>query len=209
MIGILIRTLLIYLLLSISFKIMGKRQLGELEISELVSTLLLSEVASLPIADPDIPLSNAIIPLFFILSLEIIISFFKNKSEKLKKAVEGKPIFLVFKGKLLQKNLKENRISVNELLSEMRVQGAFSLEDVEYVMLEQSGSLSVCKKNSQDSFSHPLIIDGIINSEMLDMLDYGKERLTEVLKEQNTKLEDVFLATINDENTLKIIRKER
>ena len=96
MASIFIRTLIIYLFLSISLKIMGKRQIGELEVGELVSTLVISEVAALPIADPDIPLMNAIIPVLFIVCLEIIISSLKNKSEKLKKYIEGEPIFLIY-----------------------------------------------------------------------------------------------------------------
>ena len=107
MASIFIRTLIIYVFISISLKVMGKRQLGELEVGELVSTLLVSEVAALPIADPDIPLMNAVIPILFIVCLEIIVSSIKNKSEKLKKYIEGKPIFLIYKGELKQSALRE------------------------------------------------------------------------------------------------------
>ena len=122
MASIFIRTILIYVFLAISLKIMGKRQIGELEVNELVSTLVVSEVAALPVADPDIPLLNALLPVALIVCLEIIISAVKNKSEKLKRRIEGEPIFLVYRGKLQQKALCDNRMSVNELLCEMRMQ---------------------------------------------------------------------------------------
>ena len=96
MVSIVIRTLIIYLVLLISLRIMGKRQLGELDASELVSALLISELASIPIDDPDIPLLNAIIPILLIFSMEIILSTIKNKSEFLKRTIEGKPAYIIY-----------------------------------------------------------------------------------------------------------------
>ena len=98
MTSIVVRTIIVYIILSFSLRIMGKRQIGELDVGELVSTLLISEIASIPIDDPDIPLMNAIIPILFILAIEIIISTLKNKSEKLKKIVEGTPEYIIYKG---------------------------------------------------------------------------------------------------------------
>ena len=116
MTSIVVRTVIIYITLSISLRIMGKRQIGELDVGELVSTLLISEIASIPIDDPDIPLMNAVMPILFILSLEILISTIKNKSEKMKGLIEGKPQYIIYKGRVLQKVLNENRISINEIL---------------------------------------------------------------------------------------------
>ena len=130
MASIIIRTAIVYILLTISLRITGKRQLGELDVGELVCTLLISELMAIPIDDPDIPLLNAVIPTLFVISLEIIISAIKNKSEKLKRAVEGTPTYIIYKGRLLQDVLKENRISINELLSEMRKQSITDLRDV-------------------------------------------------------------------------------
>lgn len=153
MASILFRTVLVYLLLTLVLKIMGKRQIGELEVSELVSTLLISEIASLPIDDPDIPLLNAVIPILFILCMEIILSSLKNKLPLLKKWVEGKPVYLIYRGKLRQKVLDENRISINELLSEMRLQGIADIQDVAYAVLEQSGKISMIQKASENGES--------------------------------------------------------
>ena len=105
MVSIIIRTAIIYILLSFELRIMGKRQIGELDVSELVSTLLISELAAIPIDDPDIPLLNAIIPMLFILSAEILLSTVKNKSEKLKRIIDGEPTYIIYKGRLLQSAL--------------------------------------------------------------------------------------------------------
>ena len=136
MASIFIRSIIIYVFLGFSLKMMGKRQIGELEVGELVSTLVVSEVAVLPIADPDVPLLNAIVPIVLVVCLEIIISSVKNKSEKLKKCIEGEPVFLIFRGKLIQSALADNRMSVNELLCEVRMQGIANINDVYYAVLE-------------------------------------------------------------------------
>lgn len=205
MASIFIRTLIIYLFLSISLKIMGKRQIGELEVGELVSTLLISEVAALPVADPDIPIMNAIIPILFIVCLEIIISSLKNKSEKLKKYIEGEPIFLIYRGKLQQKALQDNRISVNELICELRMQGVGDINEVHYAVLEQNGKLSVFEYD--ESFTHTLIIDTETNEKILKKLGYNHEWLKSRLKEHEVKQTDVFLMTVDDNGETNIIKK--
>ena len=187
---------------------MGKRQLGELNVSELVSTLLISEIAAIPIADPDIPLLNAVIPLFFILSLEVILSTIKNKTERLKSSFEGKPTYIIYKGRLLQKELSENRISINELLAELRCQGIGNLTEVEYAIIEQNGALSVIKK-AQNDMSHPIIIDGEIIKEALKSADKNVEWVLNLISSKNLNLEDVFLLTVTDNDKINIIKKEK
>ena len=207
MASILVRTVIIYILLSFSLRIMGKRQLGELDVMELVSTLLISELASIPIDDPDIPLLNAIIPILLILSAEVILSTLKNKSEKLKETLEGKPVYIIYKGRLLQDALKENRISINELLSEMRTQGIGDISEVNYAIMEQNGSLSLLKK-SVDNLAHTVIIDGKVMSTALKALGYDERWLEKRLKEAKTKVDDVFLLTVTDSGEINIILKE-
>lgn len=208
MASIFIRTLIIYVFISISLKVMGKRQLGELEVGELVSTLLVSEVAALPIADPDIPLMNAVIPILFIVCLEIIVSSIKNKSEKLKKYIEGKPIFLIYKGELKQSALSENRISINELLCEIRMQGVGNISDVYYAVLEQNGKLSIFEKDKNKSFTHTLIVDTETNEKVLSRLGYDEKWLQKQLDKHKVDKKDVFLMTIDDNEKTYIIKKE-
>lgn len=203
MASILIRTVIMYLLLSLFMKIMGKRAIGELDVFELITSLLISELASIPIGDPDISLMNAIIPILVIVSLEIIIATFKNKTERLKRVFEGSPTFAVYKGKLIQSALFDNRISVNELLSEMRCQGIGSLESVEYAIIEQNGQISFVEKASCD-FAHPVVIDG----EYIKSERHTEGEITKILSKDGHLLEDVFLMTIDDNGKTNIIIKE-
>ena len=159
MVSIFVRTFIIYLLLTLSMKIMGKREIGELDVGELVSTLLISEVAAIPIDDPDLPLMNAIVPILFILSLEILISYGKTKSNKLKSAIEGRASYLIYKGRIIESSLKENRLTLNELLAEIRTQGIADFEDVGYAVLEQNGRISIIKRD-EGEMRHNLVIDG-------------------------------------------------
>ena len=208
MASIFVRTVIIYVFLSLSLKFMGKRQMGELEISELVSTLVISEVAALPVADPDIPLLNAIIPVILIVCLEIIISYAKNKSDKLKRCVEGQPIFVIYRGKLRQNALNENRISLNELLCELRMQGVGNIKNVYYAILEPNGKLSVFENSNNSSFSHNVIIDTEANVEELNNLGHNEEWLKNELNKLGVKQKDVFLLTVDDDKNTYVITKD-
>lgn len=209
MASIFIRSIIIYVFLGFSLKMMGKRQIGELEVGELVSTLVVSEVAVLPIADPDVPLLNAIIPIVLVVCLEIIISSVKNKSEKLKKCIEGEPVFLIFRGKLIQSALADNRMSVNELLCEVRMQGIANINDVYYAVLEPNGKLSFFEKAVCDTFAHTLVVDTECDEDALKKLGYNKVWLDKQLKSNKTRLDKVFLMTVDDGGNVYIINKER
>ena len=207
MASIVARTLVIYILLAFSLRIMGKRQIGELDVGELVSTFLISELAAIPIDDPDIPLLNAVIPILFIISLEIIISALKNKSEHLKSIIEGEPSYIIYKGRILQRMLYETRISVNELLAKLRAQGIGSVDEVEYGIIEQDGSLSVLKKSDAPLF-HPIIIDGETKEDMLRRLGYDQNWLKKQLKAFGVKADELLLLAVNDNGSISIIKKD-
>lgn len=221
MASIFFRIVLIYFFLSLTLKLMGKRQLGELEVGELVSTLLISEVASIPIDDPDLPLLNALIPILFILSAEILLSSVKNRSEKLKRLIEGQPVYIIYKGKIRQKVLEDNRISVNELLSELRVLGIADISEVAYAILEQSGKLSVtlradCQpitkegltQTSDPGIAHLIVADREVNEENLKALGYNRAWLDGVFSRYGVKLSEVFLLTVDDLGNTSLTRKE-
>ena len=208
MASIFFRTVIVYILLLFSIKMMGKRQIGELEVSELISALIMSEIAALPIADSDIPLLNAVIPILFIVSLEIIISSVKNKSEKLKKYIDGEPSFIIYKGRLMQKSLIENRISINELLSEFRLQGIGDIKEVYYAVLEQNGKISVIERGKSEKIAHTIIVDQEIKEESLSRLGLSRKWLDKALKSMKTNPEEIFLMTVDDNNIINIIKKE-
>ena len=204
MAAIFFRTAIVFILLSLSMKIMGKREIGELEVGELITTLLLSEVCSLPIDDLDIPLINAIIPVVFIVSLEVLISAVKNKSLRLKHIFEGKPVMLVKGGVIDQKQLRKNRISIEEFFSVLRQNSAGSLSDVEDCILEANGRISVIKK--QDGFDTVLISDGEIARKTADALGYTDQRIRSAI--DGHKPEEVFLLAATREGTHYYILKE-
>ncbi len=209
MISIFIRTIIIYVILNVMLKIMGKRQIGELEVNELVSTLLISEIGALPISDTDIPLLPSIIPILFIAASEVIISIVKNKSAIVKRAVEGEPSYIIYKGRLRQSVLSENRISINEVLTEMRTQGIGELSDVRYAILEPNGKVSFLKESDSPNISKTLIIDTKPDLENIKEAGLSVEWLKEQLRERGLELSDVFLMTVNEIGDVNVIEKEK
>jgi len=206
MVSIFIRTIIIYILLNVVLKIMGKRQIGELEVGELVSTLLISEIASIPISEPDIPLLNAVIPILFISATEVAIAALKNRSTRLKRMVEGNSVYIIYKGRLRQRVLLENRISINELLTEMRIQGYADIAEIEYGILEQNGKISLFDKSA--SLAHPIVIDGEVNENALTELGYSMSWLNKQLARENARLSDIFLLEVLDDGEVKLVRRE-
>ena len=217
------RTFIIYIMMTVLLRLMGKRQVGELETSELISTLLLSDIATLPISNPDIPLLYALLPIFLIVGFEIIITYSKNKINILKRVFDYKPSFLIDKGKLDQREMEKMRISIQELLSQLRVQEISDIDEVYYAILEENGKLSVIKKSksspptsedlgiqvSEKGLAHTLIIDGIYNMETIEKIGINKERVDKICKEQNCRAEEVFLLTQDDSGKVNIIMKEK
>lgn len=202
--SIFFRTVIIFLLLSAAMKFMGKREIGELEVGELITTLLISEICSIPIDDPDIPLMNAVIPVLFIVSTEIIISHIKNKSRKLKRMVDGRPTFIIKDGKLNQAALYNNRISIEEFFTSLRQNGIGRIDEVLHCILESNGKISVLKRNTE--LSYIVISDGEINSDNLTALGFDKSWLQKKL--DNIAAENVFLMTAEKDGSVYIIRKE-
>jgi uncharacterized membrane protein YcaP (DUF421 family) len=184
---------------------MGKREIGELDVGELVVTLLISEICSIPIDNPGVPLANAIIPVLFIVSLEIIISTVKNKSSRLKRIVDGEAILLVEKGKIDQHALIENRISIEEFLCSLRQGGVGSINEVDYCILEASGKISVIRRG-ESVYSHVLISDGEIDLEKLHSLGYDEEWLYKKLSGNGA--DEIFLFSVSDDGDTNIILKE-
>ena len=204
------KTLILYLLLMVCIRIMGKRQIGELEVSEFISTLLLSEIAAIPIAERDIPIFNAILPLLTILALEIIVSFITLKSRLLQRLIDGTPTLLMSKGKLLLKNLKKNRITIDEILSELRIQGIPDISKVSYIILELNGQISAFPTaNSSDSseLSHPLIIDGEIYEKRPKDTNIDEKSIQDILSRAKINIKDVLLLLVDDSGNYTVMLK--
>lgn len=221
MLTILIRTVIVYVILLCVMRLMGKRQLGELEISELVTTLLLSEIASLPIENQSIPLVYAIIPLIAILTFEVTLSVILVKCPRLKNLASARPSVLIRHGFLDQKELRRIRISIDELVSEVRQSGLSSLDEVDYAILEQNGKISVIPKKSaqpptakdmnltlpEPGIVHALVEDGKINDYNLRLLQLSRGWVEENLRSQGWELKNVFWMGVDDSGKLYWIKK--
>jgi uncharacterized membrane protein YcaP (DUF421 family) len=208
MVSIFIRTIIIYIILNIMLRIMGKRQIGELEVNELVSTLLISEIGALPITDTNIPLLPSLFPILFIAALEVIVSVTKNKSATLKKAFEGEPVYIIYKGRLIQQALKENRISVNEFLTEMRIQGIADIQQIRYAILEQNGKISFLKESDSPNISTAIVIDCEPEINNLRSLGLDTIWLEKKLHEKGLTVSDVFLMCISENGDISVVEKE-
>ena len=221
MTNIFLRTTIIYLFLLTIMRLMGKRQLGELEVSELVSTLLLSDVAALPITDQDIPLIYAIIPITLITTFEISLSVLLMKFPALKNLVSTRPGALIRKGHIDLKEMRKNRISIDELLSELRQNDVCEISEVEYAILEQNGKITVIKKriNSQPTFKdlglkadesgipHIIISDGHVDKHGLKQTKKDRAWLMAYLKSKKLSPSDIYIMTLDDSDKVKIIKR--
>jgi uncharacterized membrane protein YcaP (DUF421 family) len=202
---IFIRTILIYILLLAVMRFSGKRQIGEIQISELVTTFLLSDIASYPLTDPAIPLLNAIVPICTIIPLEIIFSFLSTKSARLKRLLDGNPSIIILHGKIRKKEMSRVRLSMEDLLCELRLKSIASVADVDYAILEQNGQISVFPKK-ESPLSHAIVIDGAINEGLMKKIGKNKNWLYKILKEKNVRdIRDVFLLSVADDESVTLI----
>ena len=223
MVTVLIRATIIYLILLFALRLTGKRQVGELQISELITTFMISELATTPIQNLSTPLVYSIIPIIILLCAEIILSFLATKSNKLKKMFFGNPSIIIKNGVIDQKELGRLRIGINELLGELRLKDVGDLSDVNYAILEQNGQLSVfLKKDKQtltlkdagiksqdEGICHAVIVDGEINESNLKLSGKNEAWLTSTLRARNINMKEIFLLTVNDTDQTTIIYKDK
>ena len=219
---IFVRTLILYILLMVVFRCLGKRQVGELDMSELVSTLMLSEIASLPIDDPDIPLLYAVVPILLIAALEVVVTFAMTKCNPLKRLFESRPIVLIDRGVIREKELRRMRMTLDELLCECRLQGVGDVNEVYYAILEQNGKLSVLpksdkkpttpsdlgKKVKESGILHALLIDGTLNRDELLAIGVSEQTVSDLCRKHNTTEKEVLLLGIDDAGNTTLIKKE-
>lgn len=222
MTSILCRTLIVYLFLMSVMRLMGKRQLGELQISELISTLLLSELAAIPITDPNIPILFGILPVALIFAIEIIVPSLFFRFPALRKWIEGTPSILISKGKIMQNELKKNRITAEEFLAVLRTNNVGDPSEVEYAILEASGAISIFLKASNEpptrgdlsmeaprkGIPHILVADGRFNRSELLQMNCTKYEIEHLLHKKHLPLKNVYLLTVNDLGEYTIIKKE-
>ncbi len=208
---ILIRTVILYVLVIMVVRLMGKRQIGQLQPTELVITFLLSEVAAMSLENKDIPLLNAIMIVLLLASLEIISSFFALKSGKYRRAVEGNAVYIIKEGKLDVKVLKKLRFSIDDIMEGLRQKNVFDINDVQYAVVETNGALSVLLKQdkipldlksigktAEKNYIPAVVIsDGRYIYSNFFLCKTSKEKIDKILKKEKKEVKDVMLMTLD------------
>lgn len=208
------RAIVLYILVLIVMRLMGKREIGQLQPFELAISIMIADLATIPMAETGVPISNGIIPILGLLVMHLLISMLNMKSTKAREIICGKPSILIFRGKIDQKVLKRERFTINELEERLRDNNIFNIGDVEYAVLETSGQVTVIPKPNKrattpedfniepkyEGIPYDLVIDGKVMYENLEKL--GKNYVW--LKKQTEKFgiqpEDALIVTIDGNN---------
>lgn len=217
------RTLIIYLALIVTMRLMGKRQIGELEVTDLVTTLLISEIAALPITNREIPVILAVIPMITLLMLEVLSSWLLIRFPKMRALVSASPTVIIQKGRLDQNALRDLRISPEELMSEIRQTGLTSLDQVDCAILEKNGKLTVLPKACcappsaealgvrvrQEELMHVVFYNGSFNGAGLRLIGKNRAWLARELEKRELCTDDLFCVTANEGGALFWLCKEK
>lgn len=217
-----LRTAFLYLVLVLSIRLMGKRQIGQMEASEFVVTMLVANLAAIPMQDAAIPLYSGLVPILTVLGMELILSGLIMRCIFLRRLFCGKPVILIENGKILQENLKATRVNLDELTAQLRQKNVLDLQTVQYAILETDGGLSVfpypkdAPATAKEAGIHPkkqylpitIVEDGYLSGENLEKA--GKDRLwlEKALKELDASLPETLLLTVDEGEQILFIRKE-
>jgi len=223
MLVVFIRAVLLYLLVIFCLRLMGKRQLGELQPSELVTTILISNIAALPIEDTNIPMILGAIPILALVIFEFIVSSLTLRSRKLRQFFSGNPVVVIKDGVINQKQLKKLRFSIDDLMEALRGNNVFDINDVNYAIVETNGQVSVLQKFSAQTVTAkmmklkgkekkpPLVIisDGQIIYSSLAIYGFSEDWLMKKLNKYRLKAEDIFLMTTDEKGTEYVVPKSQ
>ena len=216
------RTIVLYLVLIGVIRLMGKRQIGEMEASEFVVTMLTANLAAIPMQDSGIPLYSGLVPILTVLGVELVLSWLIMKSVVIRKILCGKPVILIENGKLLQDNLRRTRVTLDELTGHLREKDVLDIRTVQYAILETDGNLSVFPYPKERPASAKdagiqakpqflpvtIIEDGYFSQENLQKAGKDEAWLRDVLKEHNTAREDTLLLTVDAADKVVWLGKE-
>lgn len=221
MAAIFIRTVIICIILTATMRFSGQRQIGQLRLPEIVVTIVLSEVAALPLTNTDIPLLYAIIPMLVLVCFEVIFSFLSTKCSIVKRIVGVSPTVIIRRGVIDKNQMKKLRISVDDLMIKLRQSGVFDISEVWYAIFEETGELSVIPrsdktpvtlgdigKSGDQSLSFPVMIDGHAVEYALNEVGLDETWLRGVLSERNLSPSDVFLMTANESGQTTVVRND-
>ena len=213
------RTIILYIFVTLGIRLMGKRQIGEMQPNELVVTLLISETAAIPLQDTTQPILNGLVAIFVLVILEIMISVLSMKSRFMRKIMNGKSAVIIKNGVIDQQMMKSVRMTVLDLVELLRGQDVFDISTVAFAVLEVNGNLSVLLKSAEQPatvadlkikkekalLQLPVISDGKIVKESLDFVEADEKDIRKKLKGDN--ISDVFLMTMDKEGNHNIIKR--
>lgn len=220
---VLIRAVLLYIVITLCLRLMGKRQIGELQPSELVVTILISNIAAIPVEDSSVPMIMGIVPIITLVCLDVIVSGIMLKSAKMRKLIIGSPRIIISEGKILQNEMKRLRYTVDDLMESMRDEQIFDIDEIHYAIVETTGKINFLLKkdfrpaekqdaNAGGSTENPpsvIIRDGIRDNEQMRLLGLGEMWLTKTLRERQLSEKSVFLMTADKNGKFSIIEKEK
>ncbi len=217
-----IRTIVLYLVLIWVIRVMGKRQIGEMEPSEFVVTMLVANLASIPMQDGGIPLFSGVVPILTVLGMELILSVLSMRSIRLREILCGKPVILIENGHILQDNLRKTRVTLDELTGHLREKDVLDLKTVQYAILETDGNLSVFPypkekpASAADAGIHPrkqylpitIVSDGRLLHENLKKSGKTVSWVERTLKSHNAALSETWLLTVDAGDNILFLPKE-
>ena len=200
-----IRTFFFYFFIFFIYRILGKREVGQLGIIDLVVTILIAELASISIENTDATIFKSVIPILTLMGLEMILAFVSLKKPNIRKFIDGSPSVIIKNGKVNYKEMVNQKYSLEDLLSQIREKGYRSIEDIEYAILENNGTLSVFEYAQKKSpFPMPIILDGEIQGDTLKHLKKDDKWVLNILQRRGINLEDVFYAFYKDKSVFVI-----
>ena len=216
------RTLFLYLVLIFAVRLMGKRQIGEMEPAEFVVTMLVANLAAIPMQDGAIPLYSGLVPILTVLGMELVLSGLILRSVRLRQLLCGKPVILIDNGKILQENLKSARINLDELTGQLRAKDVLDIRTVQFAILETSGDLSVFPYPKEKPASAKdagvqatgqrlpvtVVEDGYLSRENLERAKKDEKWLEKVLSQHNCGIQDTFLLTVDESGQVVWLGKE-
>ena len=218
-----LRTIILYAVLILVIRLMGKRQIGQMEPSEFVVTMLVANLASIPMQDSGIPLFSGLVPILTVLGMELVLATLSLRSIRLRKILCGKPVILIENGNIMQKNLQKTRVTIDELTGHLREKDILDLQSVQYAILETNGNLSVFPYPKERPASAkeagiqaqkqymPLTIvsDCKVIADNLKKAGKDEPWLQKTLQNQDATLEDTWLLTVDGSDRVLFYRKER
>ena len=217
-----LRTLILYIVLVLTVRLMGKRQIGEMEPAEFVVTMLIANLAAIPMQDSAIPLLSGLVPILVILGLELMLAAASLHSVRIRQVFCGKPVILMENGKIIEKNLKKTRVNLDELTMHLREKDIFDLTTVKYAILETNGQLSTLLyaktqpasakdagvKVKDTELPITLISGGKLLEKNLALSGMSRSRLDEGLPQHGATVESTLLATVDKVGKLYLVRRE-